>query len=62
MTRRHFVESSLVTATSARAPRGEFDYVDWSWDRWRAITGSQRPTMVGEQSGKAELIELASRK
>jgi glucuronyl esterase-like protein len=59
MTRRHFVESTLVAATSPRAPRGEFDYVDWSWDRWRAITGSQKPTIVGEQSGKAELIELA---
>jgi hypothetical protein len=60
MTRRHFVESTLAVAgTTKKAPHSEFDYVDWNWERWRSITGSHRPTIMGEQSGKAELIELA---
>ena len=59
MTRRHFVESTLLIAGSPPVPRSEFDYVDWSWDRWRSITGNKKPTIAGEQAGKAELIELA---
>lgn len=60
MTRRHFVESTLAVAGAPKkAPHSEFDYVDWSWERWHSITGGPRPTIVGEQSGKAELIELA---
>jgi glucuronyl esterase-like protein len=62
MTRRHFVESTWAAVGSIGAPpRGEFDYVDWSWERWRSITSSPRPKIAGEQSGKAELIELAPR-
>jgi hypothetical protein len=41
-------------------PKSEYDYVDWSWQRWRDITGERRPRVTGEQSGKAELVELLS--
>jgi dienelactone hydrolase len=69
MERRKFLElSSLalaataVSVSSAKAqrpvPKSEFDYVDWSWQRWREITGEKRPSIVGEQSGKAELIHF----
>lgn len=65
MTRRRFVESTLGTAGAAQAkhqprklPHEEFGYVDWSWDRWRTITGEHRPSPTGEQSGKGELIDL----
>lgn len=65
MTRRWFVKSALVTAggrekaNPSKLPKGEFDYVDWSWARWQRITGDRRPDIVGEQTGKAELIEPA---
>ena len=36
-------------------PKSEYDYVDWSWERWRAITRASRPRIVTEQTGKAEL-------
>jgi dienelactone hydrolase len=39
-------------------PKSEYDYVDWSWERWREITSQKRPTVKGDQSGKAELIYL----
>jgi len=39
-------------------PKSEYDYVDWSWDKWRKITKAVRPRVTGEQSGKAELIDL----
>ena len=39
-------------------PKSEFDYVDWSWEKWRKITRAVRPQVSGEQSGKAELIDL----
>lgn len=69
MERRKFLElSSLalaataVTVSSAKAqrpvPKSEFDYVDWSWRRWREITGERRPLLRSEQTGKAELVEL----
>lgn len=41
-----------------RLPKSEYDYVDWSWEKWRKITGAVRPRVSGEQSGKAELIDL----
>lgn len=50
-----------VTASLARAqralPKSEYDYVDWSWERWRKITGATRPRLVTEQTGQAELID-----
>lgn len=50
------------TASMAMAqrplPKSEFDYVDWSWQKWRQITGASRPRVAGEQAGKAELIDL----
>jgi hypothetical protein len=39
-------------------PKSEYDYVDWSWEKWRKITKAVRPRVTGEQSGKAELIDL----
>ena len=68
--RREFIEiagmaaawAAVLETPSLRAqrplPKSEYDYVDWSWDRWKAITGAARPRLVGEQSGKAELIDL----
>ena len=72
MKRRVFLEIA-TTALAARAalgqetrikapkrplPKGEYDYVDWSWERWRQITRATRPRITGPQSGKAELIDL----
>lgn len=67
--RRRFLELSglalaatAMTVPTAKAqpplPKSEFDYVDWSWRRWREITGQRRSNVSGEQSGKAELIYL----
>ena len=39
-------------------PKSEYDYVDWSWEKWRQITKAVRPRVSSEQSGKAELIDL----
>jgi dienelactone hydrolase len=39
-------------------PKSEYDYVDWSWEKWRKITKSARPRVSGEQAGQAELIDL----
>ena len=39
-------------------PKSEYDYVDWSWAKWRKITGRVRPRISSEQTGKAELIDL----
>jgi hypothetical protein len=38
--------------------KSEFGYVDWSWRRWRAITGETRPHITTDQTGKAELVDL----
>jgi dienelactone hydrolase len=48
----------LAGAAIAAAPKSEYDYVDWSWERWRKLTGETRPRVASEQSGKAELSEL----
>lgn len=46
------------TARGQRAlPKSEYDYVDWSWERWRKITRATRPRLVTEQTGQAELID-----
>lgn len=39
-------------------PKSEFDYVDWSWARWREITRNTRPALTTPQSGRAELVDL----
>lgn len=39
-------------------PKSEYDYVDWSWEKWRRMTGQTRPRVQGEQANKAELIDL----
>ena len=65
--RRDFLQLSALALTYLAAtpgeaqrpvPKSEYDYVDWSWQRWRKITGQSRPRITGEQSGKAELIYL----
>lgn len=71
--RRKFLELSglvlaatAVTARTVKAqrplPKSEFDYVDWSWRRWRDITGESRPRVIGAQMGKAELVDLLERR
>jgi dienelactone hydrolase len=59
--RRAFFFSPLIGSALAQRglPKREFGYVDWSWERWREITHSQRPQLATEQARKAELIELA---
>lgn len=39
-------------------PKSEYDYVDWSWEKWRKITKAVRPKISGAQAGQAELIDL----
>ncbi len=67
--RREFIQlsSMALTATAlspARSngqrplPKSEFDYVDWSWQRWREITNQPRPQIKGHQTGVAELVDL----
>ncbi len=70
MERREFLELSGSAVAGAVAfnvpvveaqralPKSEYDYVDWSWVNWRKITKAARPTVSGEQSGKAELVDL----
>jgi dienelactone hydrolase len=65
--RREFLE--LIGAAAAAAtlkvpssigqrplPKSEFDYVDWSWRRWRTITRETYPRLTGRQTGSAELV------
>lgn len=69
MKRRDFLGLSAMTlaataissAAQRPTPKSEFDYVDWSWQGWRKITGETRPRIITEQTGKAELIDLLSR-
>ena len=69
--RRDFLEISGTGALPARLlstgsqvnaqralPKSEYDYVDWSWEKWRRITRATRPRISSEQTGKAELIDL----
>lgn len=67
--RRDFIQLSSMalaaTATESTSviaqrplPKSEFDYVDWSWQRWREITRQQRPNIKGAQTGLAELVDL----
>lgn len=72
MERRKFIEltagaaAAITIATNSvlaqRAlPKSEYEYVDWSWDRWLKIAKASRPRIVTEQTGKAELTDLLSR-
>ena len=65
--RREFLELTGAAAAGATLnvpssvgqrplPKSEFDYVDWSWRRWRAITRETNPRLRGNQSGLAELV------
>ncbi len=50
--------TTRVSAQKRPLPKSEYDYVDWSWENWRRITKSVRPKISGEQTGKAELVDL----
>ena len=50
--------SGQVKKPARPLPKGEYDYVDWSWEKWRKITRAARPRLTSEQAGKAELIDL----
>ena len=70
MERREFLELSGSAVAGAAllnvpalkgqrpVPKSEYDYVDWSWEKWRSITRETRPRVNGDQAGKAELIDL----
>ena len=54
-----FAPAAVDTRRQARPlPKGEFDYVDWSWARWREITRQVRPSVSTPQAGRAELLDL----
>ena len=70
MERRNFLGLTGMTlaASAAKpaheqrpAPKSEYDYVDWRWERWRRITRATRPRLVTEQTGRAELTDLLIR-
>src|SRR5439155_26651590 len=68
MNRREFLEMpglALAAAPLIRRqrplPKSEFDYVDWTWQRWREVTGEPRPSTPSDQTGHAELVELGDR-
>jgi dienelactone hydrolase len=52
--------SALAQALPAQrqAPKSEYDYVDWTWERWQKMTGESRPRVKSGMSGKAELVPL----
>lgn len=52
MERRNFLSLPMVVM-QARSP-----YVSWSWERWREITGENRPALRTEQTGQAALADL----
>jgi dienelactone hydrolase len=68
MNRREFLEMpglALAAPSFLRQqrplPKSEFDYVDWTWLRWREVTGESRPSTPSDQTGQAVLIELGDR-
>ena len=67
MNRREFLEMPGLALAAAPLvsrqrplPRSEFDYVDWSWQRWRELTGESKPSVSSAQTGQAELMELGN--
>jgi len=56
--RRTFLRLPAFALVRFLPQRSEFDYVDWSWSRWRELTGETRPKIVTGQTGKAELVDL----
>ena len=50
--------TTKVSGQKRTLPKSEYDYVDWSWENWRRITKAGRPKIIGEQTGKAELVDL----
>lgn len=58
MTRRVFSTLTASAAWAQRRPPAPSGYVDWSWERWRAITRESRPVLRSDQSGRAGLADL----
>lgn len=58
MKRRIFLTLAPLAA-QAQPQRERFGYAEWSWERWRKITGESRPRVTSEQAGKALLAALA---
>lgn len=56
MTRR----ALLAAPALAAAQQSRTGYVQWSWTRWREITGETRPALSTDQSGKAALAPLTA--
>ena len=47
-----------LLALPALAAAQRSGYVAWSWERWREMTGEERPRVTSAQSGNAQLSEL----
>jgi hypothetical protein len=58
MKRRELLQAAAIPAVRRPKPKSEYDYVDWSWERWRKLTGERRPELTSEQTDKAELVAL----
>ncbi len=59
MNRRKLLQAAGMAAQRPPVkPKNEYGYVEWDWERWRRMTGEQRPKVTSEQAGKAELAEL----
>jgi dienelactone hydrolase len=52
------VSSAMPGKTRQRTSGNGFGYVDWSWRRWREISGESRPRIKTGQSHKADLVDL----
>jgi len=50
--------AAVVRPAQRPLPKSEFDYVDWSWTRWREVTNGTRPRLTTPQSGHAQLLDL----
>lgn len=57
MERRTFLSIPALAAQPQPSSQS-FGYVDWSWERWREITGESRPRLTSDQTGRADLVDL----
>lgn len=55
---RPFPRRSLLHAPAAALLR-QAGYPVWNWDRWRQITGDERPSLTTAQSGRAQLLDIS---
>ena len=49
---------SVSHAPQRPRPKSEFDYVDWSWQRWLELTKGEPPRLKTPQVGSADLLDL----